>query len=450
MAHPATGRQPSPRTAVDALMTSTNPSTPPSRRARRWRVPPPLTRGTELLEGSEVLSELTGALAVVVWKSLRNVTLWAETPPQEQAGLFVRGAQEQRLAEILALDADPALREPLETIATLLGNPAAVRREQLSLACRALAQWAERRQAAGTALAFAQAAALVSPGEAVLAYRVGRLARGRGEDARAESWFRRTIMLSRQSGDWHPYALAYLSLGNLSVQRGNLPLARRCHLKAFRAGRRHGYREVQGFALHNLFGVAMETQDSATAQRFALQAFHAYGPSHMRVPALAHDAAILWMREGEFARALPVFRAVLPHLPESDEHTLAVANLARAAGGTGDRALFEGSRERARAALEAREQNRLAAQAFLALARGATSLGLWTHAEDDASRALELATQRGEGQIRFEAESVLDLARSGRVAARPGQETTTAGADPQADGFAEELVRALERDLVPA
>jgi tetratricopeptide (TPR) repeat protein len=450
MAHPATGRQPSPRTAVDALMTSTNPSTPPSRRARRWRVPPPLTRGTELLEGSEVLSELTGALAVVVWKSLRNVTLWAETPPQEQAGLFVRGAQEQRLAEILALDADPALREPLETIATLLGNPAAVRREQLSLACRALAQWAERRQAAGTALAFAQAAALVSPGEAVLAYRVGRLARGRGEDARAESWFRRTIMLSRQSGDWHPYALAYLSLGNLCAQRGNLPLARRCHLKAFRAGRRHGYREVQGFALHNLFGVAMETQEASTAQRFALQAFHAYGPNHMRIPALAHDVACFWMREGEFDRALPVFRAVLPHLPESDERALAIANLARAAGGAGSLELFEESRRRAHADLDARGQNRLAAQALLALARGGSSLGLWDQVEADAARALALATERGEGQIRFEAESLLDRMRSGRVAVRTSEEEVGAVPDPQADGFAEELVRALERDLVPA
>ena len=52
---------------------------PPSAAAhsRRWRVPPPLTRTGELLEGAEILNEVPSEVGVVLWKSLRNVMLWS-------------------------------------------------------------------------------------------------------------------------------------------------------------------------------------------------------------------------------------------------------------------------------------------------------------------------------------------------------------------------------------
>ena len=66
-------------------MSGSIPASTPPFRARRWRVPPPITRAGELLEGAEVLTEVSGETAVLLWKSLRTVTLWASASPQDQA-----------------------------------------------------------------------------------------------------------------------------------------------------------------------------------------------------------------------------------------------------------------------------------------------------------------------------------------------------------------------------
>src|SRR5688572_27158903 len=75
-------------------------------RSRRWRVPPPLTRSGELLEGADILRELSGEAAVLVWKSMRTVTLWASALPREHAELFADAAASRRVAEIMAADLD--------------------------------------------------------------------------------------------------------------------------------------------------------------------------------------------------------------------------------------------------------------------------------------------------------------------------------------------------------
>lgn len=410
-------------------------------RTRRWRVPPPLTRGGEMLEGAEILRELSGELSVLLWKSLRSVTLWTSATPREQAELFSEGAQRRRMAELLAVEIDPELVEPLRVFADLLGSPEEGRRPAVALACRQVATWARARKLSGTALAFTQAAALAAPGDAEMAHQVGRLARKQGEHARAESWHRRAIMLGRQTGAWDAYARSYVSLGNLAAQRGNFPLARRCHLKAYRAARRHNLGEVQAMALHDLFFVALETESAASAQRFARQAFRAYGPRHPRVPHLAHDLCCLWIREGQFALALSVLEALLPHFASEDERMLALANVARAAGAVGKTAVFhQASAETQRLAALGTTTHR-AAQALLNLARGATGLLLWDQAEAAAQQALELAQSRMEGQIVFEAEAILDCVRSHRALADTATEVLEA---TEAEQIVEELLRALE------
>src|SRR5215217_5938233 len=105
-------------------MSGSIPASSSPMRARRWRVPPPLTRAGELLEGAEVLTEVSGETAVLLWKSLRTVTLWASASPQDQVmELFAPGARQRRLAELLAADLDPALCGPLEGLTILLDQP---------------------------------------------------------------------------------------------------------------------------------------------------------------------------------------------------------------------------------------------------------------------------------------------------------------------------------------
>lgn len=408
-------------------------------RTRRWRVPPPLTRGGELLEGADILREMTGEAAVLVWKSLRSVTLWASAAPREQTELFADGAEQRRIAEIMVTELDLELIGPLRTFAEVLGNPAGVRREKVALACRQIAQWAQARDLTATTLAFTQAAALVCPADAELAHEVGRLARNGGENARAESWHRRAIMLGRQTGAWESYARSYVSLGNLAIHRGNYPLARRCHVKAYRAARRHALGEVMAMALHDLFSIAVESGEAVTAQSYAHQAFRAYGPTHNRIPYLAHDLSVLWIREGQFGQALSVLQALRPHFKADDEQLLVLGNVARAAGGTGDTPTFEDAWSRAENLLVLPQTAARAAQAMLNMARGATGLAQWDRAEAAARSALERASRRGESQIVFEAESVLLSVQSHRAVASVSEvETLTEDA-----GIVEEFLQAL-------
>ncbi len=409
-------------------------------RTRRWRVPPPLTRGPELMEGAEILREVNGEAAVLLWKSLRSVTLWATTDPRDQGRLFAPGAGERRMAEILAIPVDDDLAEPLQTFATLLDSPLSLSREAVALACRRVAQWATKQQLTGTTLAFTQAAALVSPSDAGLAHEVGRLARAGGELARSESWHRRAIMLGRQTGAWEPYARAYVSLGNLASRRGNFPQAKRCQIKAFRAARRHALGEVMGMALHDLFLIAVDTGDAIEAQRRARQAFRAYGPTHRRIPYLAHDVAVLWNREGQFGQALPVLQAMLPRFQAPDERLLVYANIARAAGGLRDVVAFEDAWAAADNLLILPQTASRKAQALLNLARGATGLSQWERAEAAAQEALEQATYRGESQIVFQAESVLLSVQLHRIA----DDKAVAGSQlPEDAQMVEELLEGL-------
>ena len=420
-------------------MSRSTPAAPSPSRSRRWRVPPPLTRNGELLEGSDVLTEVPGQIAILLWKSLRSVTLWAAAAPQDQDQLFAPGSVQRRIAEILASGVEPPLREPLEALASLLADPRHASREAVALACRQIAQWAAGRAAHGTELAFTQAAALALPVDAELAFQVGRLTRARGEIARAESWYRRAIMLGRQTGNWTAYARSFLGLGIAARRRGNLPLARRSHLKALRVAGRHGLAEVRAMALHELFTVSVECDDASTAQRYAEQAFHAYGARHRYVRYLANDVCCLWMREGEFQRALPVLRSLQPLLVEA-ERLLPAANLVRAAGGAGDRLAFEAGWADALALIDSAPAPDAVPSALLSIARGATGVGEWERAAEAAERALAAATAAGQAQNVFEAESVLAFVRSRRAVESNATRTTNEPVEHDADRLAEEMV----------
>src|SRR5262249_47455148 len=161
----------------------------------------------------------------VLWQSVRDAMLWGRAGKAEREALFAPGADRERVAEVLAAGAPDDLEEPLKTIAAMLGAPASVREETLALACRPVAQWAGAEGLRPPALWFARPAAGVTPPAPPPPSAGGRRPRRRAEHARAEPWYRRTIALARQAGDWPTYAVAFDGLGNLYVLRGNFPVA---------------------------------------------------------------------------------------------------------------------------------------------------------------------------------------------------------------------------------
>jgi tetratricopeptide (TPR) repeat protein len=415
-----------------------------ARAPRRWRTPPPLTRGSaESLEGMEILREVPGETGVLLWQAYRNVMFWATAEPADRAALFSPNAAQRRLGELLAADLPAAIVDALVAIGRMLGAPDATPGDAIADACRTVAEWADEQEYSATALSFTQAAALASPRNAAFALAVGKLARERNELPRAETWYRHAIMIARQIGDWESYGIAYLSLGNMARQRGNFPGAHRMHIKALRSGKRKGLGPIVGLASHELFVIATETGRSEQAEHYARQAFRAYGATHELLPALAHDIAYYWMEQGHFTRALQVFMALEPLFPDIRQKLLARANVIRAAGAAGDRDLFRKMWNETVKLTREPDALPVVANSLLEMSRGAASLGEWDRAEQVAERAVAIASERNEAAVVVRAESVLGSIRSGRsvekaIAARAGRSSD------QADALASEMVRSLE------
>jgi tetratricopeptide (TPR) repeat protein len=325
----------------------------------------------------------------------------------------------------------------------MLGEPTQISEEMVALACRRVSQWADDEGLLTTALAFAQAAATVTPGDAGTAFAVGKLARRRAEHARAETWFRRTIALARQIGDWSTYSQAFLGLGNMYHQRGNLPAARRFLIRAMRAAQRNSLHSIEGSAQHDLFAVAGEADRNEEAHQWARGAYEAYGPHHSAMPRLAHDVAYWWIRRGYYAEALPVLDSVLPHFSQPGARVTVLGSIARAAGGLGQRERFREAWEAAHDLLR-NTTDEGAAQGLLDMAHGAATLGLWDKAETAAREALETGSRRNESKIRLTAESLLDSVRHHR-AVEVNRKSTREDASPTVDPLlAEDLVRTLQ------
>ena len=133
---------------------------PPSRKtSRRWRVPPPLTHGPEALESGSILDEMPTGLGTLLWRSLRDVMLWAATPPADRARLFAPGAEAAHRALTARLAPPAELADPLEVVGALLGGAEALPEEEVAAACQRVAGWAEDEGLLALALDYAQAVA---------------------------------------------------------------------------------------------------------------------------------------------------------------------------------------------------------------------------------------------------------------------------------------------------
>ena len=286
-------------------------------RVRRWALPPAIERGPgETIDRIGILSEHGDAEALLLWRLVRDVELWAATPPKSRGELFDPAApasRERRFRDsTFPTDVRVHLRRLNRCLASA-GGEAQVG-EAVSVACAGVAVWAREIGARETAVGFAQAAALVSP-EAQYALLTGRCAAELGQAARAATWFSRAVGLARVGRDWRNYTAALVALGALAEGADEPARARRLYLRALRSTRRR--RQLPGErarAAHALFRLARDAGDVAAANRFAAIATRAVLKADPGAGVLALTLAEFWTRRGEAGRAL----RLLDHLDALD------------------------------------------------------------------------------------------------------------------------------------
>ncbi|MEW5926696.1 MAG: hypothetical protein AB1941_04390 [Gemmatimonadota bacterium] len=380
----------------------------PRRAGRRSPPPPAILHGPdETLDGVYILDEMRNGVGVLLWQSLHDVILWASVPPGERRGLFRPESVRRRLGALVALGADPVLEAALTSLAALSAEPDTARPEAVGSVCLQIARWADANGSAATALAFAQGAAMASPGDASAGLLAGTLARKLGERARAETWLRRTIVLGRRNGDRMSLFQACLVLGEMQAERGDVEGARGLFLRAFRGARRSGFREIKAQALHGLFRLAAQGGRADEADGYARSTLHAYGRRHPRVPQVARDIGTFWLERGKYNEALAALRLLLPYARRPADRVEALAAVARAAAGARNEEAFDDAAGEALQLLRRTPPEEMKSRPLLDLARGAAEMERWESAERAAQLALDAAVRSGEDQASSGAEALL-------------------------------------------
>lgn len=418
----------------------------PRRRSRPPRIPFLSLHPAERVRGLAILEENPDH-GLLLWESYRNVGDWAVTPRASRCSLFGPAAAECRTGQIAcAKRLDDGARSALEAIRDMVARPGGVRERTVALACRRLSAWAGEQGRPETQFYFAAAAGACLPADARQAYDAGRLARDMARWDTAEVWLEHAVAAAKRGRDRETQTLAVLGLGNLFYRQGFYRKARDTHLGALSLAGKYRLREYRGRALHDLFVIAVELNDVALAEAHAADALNAYGPSHPRLPALAHDIAYFWLERSCFSRASTVFRAVLPHFRKSSAlHLRVLANIARATAGYGDVDEFDSLWAQAWSLTSDLESRATLAAALVDLAEGALSLADRERALCAANHALGVARARGEVDVCVRAEVVIAAAGSlirprKRLTAHIDHPTVSA-----ADQLAADLVYSLER-----
>ncbi|HEX6909301.1 MAG TPA: hypothetical protein VF142_02850 [Longimicrobium sp.] len=117
----------------------------------------------ERLDGEHILEESPGDLGLLLWRTARDVALWAMTPEETRAGLFADGTADARVALVTATELPDRISAPMDTLHGLLGEPDRADAEIVMLCCGEIAAWARRADLPHTAVAFAQAGAAAAP-----------------------------------------------------------------------------------------------------------------------------------------------------------------------------------------------------------------------------------------------------------------------------------------------
>ena len=386
------------------------------------RVPPGLRHEPgkpESFEGTAILAEVRGDGGLLLWQTYRDVLLWASEQPHVRPRLFAPEARErrERLLQASGLTGTPCDAAELISDALHGGAEHMLATGQVTAACHAIAQWAALQDAADTAVAFARAAAEVSPNAGAAALRVGILAARFGRPTMAGSWLRRAISLARQEPDWVSYGFAYVELGHGALKRGNFEIARQSFRRAYLVGKRYGAPVLRGHALHGRFKVVLATGDLAAAKVAGQASLRALGKHHPDAPAIQHDLAELLLRlgdEGSSGAALRILAEVLPTRHTPGERIATLSLLIRAAMDVGARQVVEDAWFDAISILEALPETSEAARLYMNLARLADEIISPTRADGAARRALVAAMRADAVAEEDEAKAFLARPRRSR------------------------------------
>jgi tetratricopeptide (TPR) repeat protein len=358
--------------------------------------------------GAVILHEVPDNFALHVLQALRLVFAWAAGP--EVSGAVFDGTDlDAWEADVLhTTGVDEALWAPVAVIAGELARPAELDPERLAHACLALADWAAGCDAHGTALLFAEAAAVVWPNNARIAWICGKMYRQRQEFGRAAMWLKRARRIAAWTGDWDVQTRAITSLGNLHIHLGNLDEARQLLLSALRLARRRRLRERRAMALHDLFVVSTYAGRFDEAEEYAQQAFVAYGPGHPQLPALTFDLSHLCTVRGQFGRALEVLDELRDKFADDDRQLRVLASIGRAAGAAGDAESFHHAWSESWKLIDGGTVDHLRAAAALELGLGALGLRERERAEHALQVARDTAQELRDADTLARAQSALD------------------------------------------
>jgi tetratricopeptide (TPR) repeat protein len=358
--------------------------------------------------GAVIIKEVPHSFALHVFHALRMTMAWAAGPEASGIEFDTMDLWEWEVEVLQTEGVDEALWAPVSVIAGELTRPALLEPERLAHACLAVMDWALGAEAHGTALLFAEAAAVVWPSNARLAWICGKAHRERNDFAGAETWLKRAKRVAVWTGDWDLQALAITSLGNLKVRLGDLATGRELLLSALRLAKRKRLGERQAKASHDLLLVCIYDGRFEDAEKHATQAFTSYGPAHPSIIDLAFDVTVLWNHQGQFARALPVLKALHARFTAADRRLRVLVSTARAAGAVGDTDTFHKAWADAWTLIDSGSVDHLRAAAPLEIGLGALSLGLWEHAEVALTTSRDAAKERREGETLVRAEASLD------------------------------------------
>lgn len=298
---------------------------------RTWRVPPAILRGPgETIDRIGVLEEHEPETALLLWRTARDVELWAITDPEARGDLFTPNAADQRRERLRNARLAPEVHGAVRNLARLLADAEGAEGAAVSTNCMVVARWARAGGLTESALAFAQAASLADPHDGAAALVTGMCATAAGQPDRAHTWLLRAVAVSRRGRQAAVYAGAYLALGHHHAHCGATAAARRAYLRAVRAARRWGLPAERAGAAYGLFRLALADGDTAAAADHAKTATVASSHlPHDLIP-FGPEMAAFWLTVRKPARALRTLARLEPALRSADERLAAAVVRLRA------------------------------------------------------------------------------------------------------------------------
>lgn len=415
----------------------------PHPRGRPSPPPPPLTHapGEVWLPHAVVLDEFRSPAGVALWRALQDVMLYASVAPEARGPALFHDPPGRVEA------APPLVETDLRRLGALVRDPGPEAARLMAATCHGLALWAEDGGHTGTALEFAQAAALADRGNPAYARQVSRIARIRGDVARATVWCRRALVLSRRAGDWEVQALGHRDLGRLFLDMGDAARAALMMERALRIARRYALRDARAEVLWELARLRLARGELAAAAALLRERVRVQGPGSEAVLPLAREIAGHWMDHYRaFGPALAVLREAVAHVPSAEEALPLLVGITRAAGSLGDPELFEIAWMEVWLHVEPEPADALRAGVLLEVARAAAALGDAGRAEVAASRALAVATEQGDAAAAEQAGTVLAALEREASSAGGAPAPASAGEEvPEAEELLEELLAALRK-----